>query len=203
MKSLTASRIKHSMAVVFLLLASFESPADTYASVVTYGPSPLQPSSLFINPFPLYYSVCLIGEPCVAPDGSWTEQQLPTLEVGQQTSISTSSPSFAFYLGNSLNGKFGVSLTPTFQIPVYDYSVDELTANIVNRTSILSTTNAGVSSFEASSGIDYYILLKGSVHGGQTYQLQVSQVPLPGAFWLFGSVLYVFSALMKRKQVQQ
>jgi hypothetical protein len=196
MKSLSALHIKQVTRAAFLLLASFAS-LDSNASVTltnTYTP----PNLLISLLFPINGVACLVGEPCVTPDGSWTEGQLPTLEVGQQASISASSPSFSFYLGNSLNGKFGVSLTPIPQISAYNYSANELTANIFNRTSILSTTNAGISTFEASSGTDYYLLLSGLVRGGQSYQLQVSQVPLPAAFWLLGSVLSIFFAFKRR-----
>jgi len=194
MKSLSTLNIKQFTQAAFLLLASFASlESNASVTITAYNPEP----SLFVGPFfHINYVACLVGEPCPTPEGSWTEGQLPPLEVGQQTSISTSSPSFAFYLGNSLNGKFDVSLTP---IPPYNYSANELTANIVNRTSILSTTNAGISTFEASSGTDYYLLLSGLVRGGQTYQLQVSQVPLPAAFLLFGSVLSMFFAFKRRR----
>jgi len=197
MKSLSALHIKQFTRAAFLLLASFASLESNASFTLTaYNPEP----SLFVSPFfHINYVACLVGEPCPTPEGSWTEGQLPPLEVGQQTSISTSSPSFAFYLGNSLNGKFGVSLTPITQISAYNYSANELTANIFNRTSILSTTNAGISTFEASSGTDYYLLLSGLVRGGQTYQLQVSQVPLPAAFLLFGSVLSMFFAFKRRR----
>jgi len=194
MKSLSTLHIKQFTRAAFLLLASFVSlESNASVTLTAYNPEP----NLFVGSFfQNNYVACLIGEPCPTPEGSWTEGQLPTLEVGQQISISTSSPSFAFYLGNSLNGKFDVSLTP---IPPYNYSANELTANIFNRTSILSTTNAGISTFEASSGTDYYLLLSGLVRGGQTYQLQVSQVPLPAAFLLFGSVLSMFFAFKRRR----
>lgn len=197
MKSLSTLHIKQFTRAAFLLLASFASLESNASVVLTSG---TVYADLRVGLFSIINGVaCLVGDPCFIPDGSWTQEQLPALEVGQQTSISTSSPNFSFYLGNSLNGKFGVSLTPLPQISAYNYSANELTANIFNRTSIISTTNVGISTFEASSGTDYYLLLSGLVRGGQTYQLQVSQVPLPAAFFLFGSVLSMFFAIKRRR----
>ena len=204
MKSLSASHIKQSIGAVFLLLASLGSQ-DSYATgfengdyglIMTVYAPPL-PVQINFFQIPLNFISCLVNEPCVIPDAAWVGWQLPSLQVGQPVSISTSS-SAGFYLGNSLNGKFDVSLTPEVT------GGGELFANIANRSSILSTTNAGLSTFGASSGNDYYLLFSGSIAGGgQTYHLQVSQVlpaaiPVPAAVWLFGSGLGLL-ALTRRK----
>jgi len=197
MKSLFASSIKQSIGAVFLLLASLgsqESNASVmfteYASVFTQYYYPVSMSILLPNNF-----ACFQGDPC---DAVWVGWQLPSLQAGQQASLSTSS-STAFYLGNSLNGKFGVSLTPAVTVG------GELFANIANRISILSTTNAGLSTFEASSGNDYYLLLSGTMLGDQTYQLQFSRVlpaaiPVPAAVWLFGSGLGLLTLARRKNQ---
>jgi hypothetical protein len=156
---------------------------------------------------PITLSVCLEDGTCSNYEGSWTEWQLPNLQIGQQVSLSgfstdishsvVSSSNFAFSLGNSLTGKFSVSLTPFFQGSGPEH--DELTANIVDRTSYLATTHAGKATFEANSGGDYYLMLGGLIRNNQPYQLQVSQVPLPAAFWLFGTGLTAVLSIRKRK----
>ncbi len=199
MKAFSISQLKHAIVAIFLLLANFGSQ-ECYASVmISTGPA-LPPPGIYIMLSATPGWACIIDEPCVPPDAAWTEFQLPNLQVGQQVSISSSSSNFAFSLGNSLNGKVGVSLTPFFR--GVGATSDELTANIADRHSILSTTNASVNTFEANSGTDYYLLLSGLVRGNQTYQLQLSQVPVPAAFWLFGSGLAALLTLNKRKSFQ-
>lgn len=171
-----------------ILLVSFASQNSLASVMISTGP-PLPPPSMGILWQHGGFGACLIGEPCITPDAPWVELQLPTLQVGQETSISTTSSRFGFYLGNSLTGQIDVSLTPVFQIQDNENFVDELTANIANRTAIFSKTHNGLTSFEAVSGTDYYLLLSGQVRAGTTYQLQLSQVPLPAAFYLFGSGL--------------
>ena len=194
MKSLSASHIKQSIGAAFLLLASIGSQ-ESYASVAftAYNP-PFLPGLDILLPQSGFVA-CLLGEPCVIPDAPWVGWQLSNLQVGQEASLTTSGPT-AFYLGNSLNGKFDVSLTPAAIQSLN--GTNELFANIANRSSILSTTNAGLATFEASSGNDYYLLLSGTILGGQTYHLQVSQVlpaaiPVPAAVWLFTSGLGLLS----------
>lgn len=185
---------KQCINVVFILFVSFVSQ-NSFASVFSQSDTRSAPIFVLIEPT---LSYCLPNGTCGNYDAGWTQRNSPIIQVDQKISISTASTNFAFYLGSTLNGKFEVSLTPTFQASS-PYSGDELTANIANRTSILSTSNAGVASFEASKGIDYYLLLGGLVRSEQTYQLQVSQVPLPAAFWLFGSWLSMFLVFKKRK----
>jgi hypothetical protein len=207
MKSLSASHIKQAIGAVFLLLASLGSQ-DSYATgfengdygliMTAYAPPP--PVQINFFQIPLNFISCLVNEPCVIPDAAWVGWQLPSLQVGQPVSISTSSTA-GFYLGNSLNGKFDVSLTPEVT------GGGELFANIANRSSILSTTNAGLSTFGASSGNDYYLLFSGTMLGGQTYQLQVSQVlpaaiPVPAAVWLFGSGIIGLIGLARKSEVK-
>ncbi len=195
MKSFRLSHIKHYIGCIILLLTSLGSQ-NGYASWTFPSDAPV-PSSLLVL-IPPAISYCPSNGVCVNYDGLWTEWQLPTLQVGQQASISTSSTSFAFFLGNSLNGKFGFSMTPVFQSTYPEIKGDELIAAIANRSSILSTTNAGLATFEVVSGNDYYLLFTGFVRGGQTYQLQISQVPLPAAFWMFLMGLTVLLAPKKK-----
>lgn len=170
------------------MLISFASQTSLASVMISTGP-PLPPPSIGILLPQGGFSFCSIDGSCQTFDASWVEWQLPPLQVGQESSISTTSSSFGFYLGNSLNGQIDVSLTPVFQTPDNTNFVDELTANIANRTAIFSKTHNGLTTFEAVSGTDYYLLLSGQVRGGTTYQLQLSQVPLPTAFYLFGSGL--------------
>ncbi|MGR8930280.1 MAG: hypothetical protein ACU836_06535 [Gammaproteobacteria bacterium] len=174
--------------VMVSLLISLASP-NSLASVILTDTNPNPPPAGIYILWQQGFGFCLIGEPCVVPDGPWVDLQLPTLQIGEQTPISTASPSFGFYLGNSLKGQIDVSLTPVFQIPENQNFVDELTAKIADRTAFLTTTHDGQTNFNASNGEDYYLLLSGYVRGGTTYQLQLSEVPLPGAAYLFGAGL--------------
>ena len=178
---------------------TFASQLDDSGAVTTEGPFP-QTTSIIIL-LPQIYNACLIGQPCPA-DAVWTGWQLPTLQVGQTLSFTTSSAT-PFYFGNNLNGLVNVTLTPFFQNQSSSNIVDELTANIANRSSIISTTQDGFSTFEASIGTDYYLLLGGLVRGGVTYQLQVSQVPLPAPFFLFGTGMTLLLSFKKRKLIDK
>ena len=175
--------------VMVILLACFAAQ-NAFASVfISSDPPPQTPSNMRIFlPFG-GFSFCLIDGSCQTTDASWVESQLPSLQVGQDISVSTTSSSFGFYLGNSLTGTMEVSLTPVFQTQGITHFVDELTANIANRTAVFSTTHDGHLTFDAVSGSDYYLLLSGLVRGQTNYQLQLSQVPLPAGFYLFSSGL--------------
>ena len=202
MKTLSQSRVKQTIRAIFILLVGIggqEAYASEIASVFIETIIPVSSSIIVLLPN-TNLPVCPLGETC-STDGVWTQWQLPTLQAGQPVSLSTASTGFDFYLGNTLNGQFGVSLTPAIRIPAYPTAVDELTANIASRSSIFSTTNYGFTSFQASSGTDYYLFLTGQVDPNLTYQLQVNQIPLPAAFWLFGTGLTAFLAF-KKKRVQ-
>lgn len=194
--SVLFNRIKTFRAMIILLISLTAQNSFAFESV-TITENIIPPIGVIIDLPLVVSSACLIGQPCPT-DAVWTGWQLPTLQVGQELSISTSSTT-AFFLGNSLNGQLNVSLTPIFKIQSNTNTVDELTANIANRTSIFSTTNDGLSTFDTSSGTDYYLLLAGTLRYGITYELQVSQVPLPAAFCLFGSGLTLLLASRKRK----
>lgn len=177
--------------VVVILLSCFATQ-NTFASIFISSNPPQPPSSVRIFLPPGGFGFCLIDGSCQTSDASWVQSQLPSLQVGQEISISTTSSSFGFYLGNSLTGPIDVSLTPVFQTQGNTNFVDELTANIANRTAVFSTTHDGHLTFDAVSGADYYLLLSGLIRRETNYQLQLSQVPLPAGFYLFGSGLMMF-----------
>jgi hypothetical protein len=167
---LLLNRIKTLEAMVTLLISFIAQSSFAFESATTTE-SNIPPIGIIIELPQVISSACLIGQPCPT-DAIWTGWQLQTLQVGQEQSISTSSSNFGFYLGNSLNGQLDVSLTPAFKIQNNTNNVDELTANIADRYSILSTTNEGLTNFEAIAGMDYYLLLSGTVRTGITYQLK-------------------------------
>lgn len=152
--------------------------AETYAMYIYDGPGGLSGEG-FSLPNPIQ-NLCLIGEVC-SNDADWTRWDLPTLLVGEQVTIRP-----AFYLGNSLNGSYKVSLNPVYQFQSYANLFDELTANVASRSSIFATTNGGMVTFDANGGNDYYLFLGGFARGGQSFQLQLTQIPLPPTFGLFG-----------------
>lgn len=179
---------------VFLLLTGIAIPSS-YASV--FFSSDPTPSNVYIAG-PVFL-VCIQGpQPC--PDGYWTQLALPSLGVGEQASLTTSSSSFGFYLGNTLNGDISISLSPYFRTNSTP-SQDELIVNVMNRTSTISTSDFGNTTFHANFGEDYYALLSGEVRAGQTYQMQITAVPLPASGLLFLSGIMFFSKFSgKRKR---
>lgn len=182
MKIQLVSRVKHCFWMALLSLTSLVSQYGHAASVPPDPNLPPEVLDLFI-PHRISPGVCSGFDSCTIPDGVWTKSNLPLIQVGEAIPISTTSSSFSFYLGNSLSGAFDVSLTPYFH---FNSGSDDLVAAIFDRKSSISTTNYGAASFEANYGTDYYLLLEGRVHGGQTYELQVSQVPLLPS-WVFMS----------------
>lgn len=68
--------------------------------------------------------------------------------------------------------------------------------------------NLNTISFDAQAGQIYTIVLGGYKNGGwidttDGYQLSISQVPVPGAVWLFGSALLGLVGLQRRKNLPQ
>lgn len=188
---------KQNIGALLLFISSFGAQdirAETYASY-NYLVTTL-PGVAFLLPSQIP-SFCLIGEVC-SNDAVWTQWDLPTLMVGEQVNIPTADLGSAFHLGSSLNGSYQVSLSPVYQFQSYTNLFDELTANIASRSSIFATTNDGMVTFDASAGNDYYLFIGGFARGGQSYQLQLTQVPLPPAFGMFGlGIIISFSRLYR------
>lgn len=164
-----------------VLISSVAAPSS-YASVIyTYD----IPTNIAI-----YWAdyLCLGADPC---DGPWTQLALPSLGIGDNVSFSTLSYSDGYYLGNTLSGNISLTLSPYFRIDSTP-SQDELIINVMSRTSTISKSDFGSTAFDAISGNDYYVLLSGTIRGGQTYELQVSQVPLPTSWLLLFSGLMFF-----------
>src|SRR5215475_4860205 len=115
------SKLRQARRAFSLLLFLFAVPyAETASAIeeILYFPPPL---GLFLLP-PQPVFVCRIGGPC--DDAPWTAQMLPALSLGEPVSISTSSTSFSFFLGNELDGVYRVTVSPH----------DDLVANIANRS---------------------------------------------------------------------
>lgn len=186
MKKLHMLERKQYIGALLLLISSLGAQnirAEIYASY-NYLWTGGEPGLAFLLPSQIP-NFCLIGEVC-SNDAVWTQWDLPTLMVGEQIAIPTADLGSAFYLGNSLIGSYQVSLSPVYQFQSYINLLDELTANIANRSSIFATTNGGMVTFDANGGNDYYLFLGGFARGGQSYQLKLTQVPLPPAFGIFG-----------------
>lgn len=184
---------KRYLAAIFLL-SGLASSYSNASPVITQ--SDLIPD-LYLPGFAVVVA-CPLGGPCFKPDQAWTKESLPLFQLGETISISTASPSFSFYLGNSLEGVISVSMMPYFQFNSQPPQ-DELIASIASRTSIISTTNYGTTFFDANGGNDYYLLLNGTVRSIQTYQLQISEVPLPPAWAFMSFGLAALVPLARRK----
>lgn len=170
-----------------VLISSVAAPSS-YASSFYSSQDPLPLSAFFVIQLPICVSN-LDGYSC--DDGTWTQSILPSLGVGDQISLTTLSNNFGFYLGNALSGNISLSLSPNYRIDSTP-SQDELIINVMSRSGIISQSDFGSTAFNAISGNDYYVLFSGLMRGGQTYELQVSQVPLPASWLLLFSGLMFF-----------
>ena len=145
--------------------------------------------------FPITSSQCDQNGICVGVDGYWTTELWPSLQVAQPVNLTVSdlsgaSYSFAFSLGNTLSGLYRVSLisdTPSGTATVND----ALKTAIYDRTDILGISQSGILQFDANIGQEYFVFLGGLMQGDQSYELQVTSIPLPAGFGLFLSGLVV------------
>lgn len=162
--------------------------SNTFAYSVYQDASPPLAFGIIWQP---YY--CIEGPPGYScPGGEWTQRPLPNLSVDDHVSLTTASSNFGFSLGNTLIGNTTLSLSPFFRGDTSP-SRDELAMIVVNRTDVIATSDFGSASFYAIPGVDYYVLLEGSMRVGQSYDMSVSQVPLPAAWLLLLSGLMVFN----------
>lgn len=167
---------------------------DTAASV-TIIQDPWLPVSRGIG----WTFVACISDFSSACDQAWAKENLPAINTEETATFTASDSTVGFYLGNSLNGEFQATLTPSLQLETTP-PTDELEIWFANRQAVLTKSKSGLAVFSIESGTDYYLILNGIVRGNQTYSLQVSQVPLPPAIVLFGwgMILVGFSAWKQR-----
>ncbi|PKM36910.1 MAG: hypothetical protein CVV06_08640 [Gammaproteobacteria bacterium HGW-Gammaproteobacteria-10] len=117
-------------------------------------------------------------------DSQWITHNTQTQTLVQDQSIPIIYEPFETYfsLGNELNGNFQVTLTPTF----LSNSHHSLEFEIAEGNSFLIHSMDGTALFRAEHGLDYYVFLNGSIRGDQSYNLQLTQVPLPASIWFLG-----------------
>jgi hypothetical protein len=203
-----ARKLCHALAAsVAGLLLTFI-PVESKALEMHVGADPLPGDAIFPLRFAGGFCVdaaCSEGWP-----GGWVGQSYPALGIGETASFTSTSASSGHYLGNTLSGTFNVSVSPAFRVPGYSTEAygavppqDELLVNIVDGYSYLAKTDFGRSSFTAQAGTDYYLLLEGRVLGGNTYTLQVVQVPEPASWLLFSLGIGTFLVLRRRETVCQ
>ena len=169
--------------------------ASTDSVILTSNPAPLLGVSVVWQPY-----FCVEGPPGYScPGGEWTNLALPSLGVGEHGLVTTASSSFGFYLGNTLSGNTSISLSPFYRQDDASPPRDELIMSVVNRANSISTSGFGTATFNAVSGVDYYVLFDGMVRYGQTYDVAVSQTPLPASWLLLLSGLVFFRRYSARR----
>ena len=122
---------------------------------------------------PTYYFLLPLVEPV---------QNMQPLIQEQSVSITIEPFETAFSLGNELSGNFQVTLAPTS----LSNSNHSLQFVIADRNAFLVHASNGMALFEAEHGIDYYVFLEGFIMSDQSYNLQLTQVPLPASIWFLG-----------------
>lgn len=122
---------------------------------------------------PTYYFLLPLVEPV---------QNMQPLIQEQSVSITIEPFETAFSLGNELSGNFQVTLAPTS----LSNSNHSLQFVIADRKAPLVHASNGMALFEAEHGIDYYVFLEGFIMSDQSYNLQLTQVPLPASIWFLG-----------------
>jgi hypothetical protein len=142
--------------------------------------------------FPLTISQC-VNDICTGMEGYWTKEIWSSLQIDQlvnltSNNLSSTSTYFGFSLGNTLSGSYRVLLTSDISTGTATLS-DELRVAVYDRTDILGISQAGILDFNANLEQDYFVFLSGLLRDNQSYQLQVSSIPLPTGFWLFLSGL--------------
>ncbi|MDD2758900.1 MAG: VPLPA-CTERM sorting domain-containing protein [Methylomonas sp.] len=98
--------------------------------------------------------------------------------------------------GNNANGLTSASIPTETSFTIADIVAYSVGGN--------APQNLNTISFDAEAGQTYTIVLGGYRSGGWNesndyYRLSVSQVPVPGAAWLFGSALTGFIGVRRRK----
>ncbi len=187
-------QLKYLKIATVILLLGIAAPTS-FASVTYYEGN----LGTYNFDFPIIWpspTFCLGTNPC---DGFWTQSAFPSLAIGDNVSL-TSSSSFGFYLGNTISGNLLLSLSPYFRTNTTP-TQDELLINVMDRTSTISTSDFGNATFSAISGNDYYVLLTGIPRSGLTYNLQVSQVPLPASWLLLLSGLMFFRQFSSKRKI--
>jgi len=145
MKSLSASHLKQSIGAAFLFAGeSWQSRGLCFCYVLLSMRLCLLSTTIQF-PCQSYYQIILLASRVTHATqlGGW---QLQAFKLVSR--LPFRHPALLPFTWATLSmEKFGVSLTPAVTVG------GELFANIANRISILSTTNAGLSTFEASIGM--------------------------------------------------
>ena len=190
---------------LFGLLVSPLRAISVIVATVVFNSAAASTTYLFTSPGDVFileprgYRLCSLGEGIC--DQEWTTWSVSNIEPDQIVSFNMDSSNFAYYLGDTLNSEFIVTLSPNFRHEnTYPSPQDELAAWIADRESVILKTDHGESLFSASLGTDYYLLLVGRIRSGQEYQLQISHVPLPEASLLLLSGLGFFAAMAKSRK---
>lgn len=106
----------------------------------------------------------------------------------------------AWNAGNNAGGLTAASLPESINMT---FTISDIVAYSAGGA---SPSNLNDISFEAEAGQIYTIVLGGYRNGGWVetidgYRLTVSQVPVPGAVWLFGSAMAGLLGLQRRKRL--
>ncbi len=173
-----------------LMLLALMSSQNSFASV------PITTDSVNTNwflLFPLPISQCNPDGICTGIDGYWTTEVWPSFQIGQTVNLTVSSlsgvaTSFGFSLGNTLSGLYRVSLTSE-TLSGTTTANDVLKTAVYDKVDFLGISQAGILLFDAKPGVEYFVFLGGLMQEDQSYELQISSIPLPTGFGLFLSGL--------------